>query len=281
LQRFPDVSGYLKKYGGMTVPMAPWLTHQLPFVTVKTTSPLGAPKLTAWLRSTRVTYGERSDLFAELVDETGAALYPTTLKAFVRPPGHPELALVQNLEPSSDGVPNRFSTSLLLDKGRYRSLQRSNSAGPVPIEYAVEATGTHHGRPYARRAVGSFFIHEPGAELVASSAHVARRVSGERADLLLSIDIRVTKPGTYWAGAELWAEEKPVAQAQLRLGRLEQGEYPVTLLFGGAVLRDSQLDGPYTVHNVRLHQVDSVPPQEASAIAELEPTVEFRAEDFR
>jgi hypothetical protein len=72
-----------------------------------------------------------------------------------------------------------------------------------------------------------------------------------------------------------------VAQAQLRLGELEPGDYPLTLLFGGQVLRDSQIDGPYTVHNVRLNQVDSIPPQEATPITELEPTPDLRADEFR
>jgi hypothetical protein len=234
-----------------------------------------------WLPSTRVLFGERTVLLAELVTEAGAPLVPATLKAIVRPAGQPEFAFQQNLEASADGVPNRYSTPILLEPERYRSLQQGSTSAPIAMEYAVEASGTYRGQPYQRRAVGSFFIHQPNAELVASSARVDKHTTADGSDLLLNVDIHVAKRGTYWAGAELWADERPVAQAQLRLGELEPGDYPVVLLFGGQVLRDSELDGPYTVRNVRLNQVDSVPPQEATPIAELEPTPAWQASEFR
>lgn len=260
--------------------MSPSITHQAPSATVRLASLGQAPKLTVWLPSTRILFGERTALFAELATETGAPLTPTTLKAVIRPAGQPEFAFQQNLEASTDGVPNRYSTPILLQPERYRSLRQGTASAPIAMEYAVEATGTYRGEPYERRAVGSFFIHRPSAELVASSARTNKHTAADGTDLVLSVDIRVAKRGSYWAGAELWVDERPVAQAQLRLGELEPGEYPVALLFGGQVLRDSQVDGPYTVRNLRLNQVDSVPPQESTPIAELEATPAWRATEF-
>jgi hypothetical protein len=257
--------------------MSPSLTYQPPFATVKVHSTGPAPRLTAWLPATRVVFGEIARLSAELVDSAGAPIEPRTLKAIIRPVGHPELSFEQNLEPSAQS--SRYSTEFLIDRARLGALHRPHSA-PIPIEYRVQATGGAGDQAFEREAYGAFFIHEAGARLVAGSATVKQERAGHDVDLVLQVTVEVAKKGQYWAGAELWADEKPVAQSQLLLGLLQPGEYPVSLLFGGQVLRDSGLDGPYTVHNVRLRQVDSIPPQEADPIAELEETQAFQSTDF-
>lgn len=280
LQVQPDARKYLKKYNGMTVPMSPWLTFQAPFPTIKLSSVEAHPTLTVWLPATRVKFGEVTRLYAELRGDVADAVRPRTLKAVFRPRGRPDREFELPFQATHEGASDLYFVELPIEPSRFARERRDPLAAPVAAEYSVTASGSYHDIEFIRSVVGSFFIHEPGAEIVANSATVKRREHEAGTDLVLTVQIQVTRPGSYWTGAELWAGDKPVAQAQLRLGTLEPGTYPISLLFGGEVLRDSHRDGPYTVRNVRLRQIDSVPPQEADPVAALPATPSYRADQF-
>jgi hypothetical protein len=99
---------------------------------------------------------------------------------------------------------------------------------------------------------------------------------------LLSIDVEVRRAGPYHAYAELWsaAAGRSLAFGRKNLGRLEPGVHRIALLFGGQIVRDSGVDGPYAVRNLELLRVTRQRPHHAPPIAELMTTPAWRAADF-
>lgn len=102
-------------------------------------------------------------------------------------------------------------------------------------------------------------------------------------DIEMVVTATVSRPGTYWIHAELWAGTSgniPVAFAVDRIVNVEDGLLRRSMIFGGAIIRDRGLGGPFTVRNVRLNQVDTMPPQESTPVAELPPTPAWKVIDF-
>ena len=100
---------------------------------------------------------------------------------------------------------------------------------------------------------------------------------------MLDADVRVDRPGTYWAYAELWAGSpgaRPIAFARRRFPHLEPGHHRISLLFGGAIIRNAQVDGPYVVRRLLLSQVDQHPPRPLGPATALPDGVIGRASDF-
>jgi hypothetical protein len=50
------------------------------------------------------------------------------------------------------------------------------------------------------------------------------------------------------------------------------GKRRLSLLFGGAILKEAGVDGPYVVRNLRFQQVDTHPPHESDPILVLPPS---------
>ena len=153
------------------------------------------------------------------------------------------------------------------------------SATPVSFDYVVQAQGQVLGEAFARTATGSFLVHSGGGHLDPAGARVERRGG----NLVLEVPASIDRPGTYWMYAELWGGAgfaSPIAFARDRFEGLPAGDRPLSIFFGGAVLRARGLDGPYLVRNLRFDQVDAFPPQEEEPIAQLPPTAAFRARDF-
>jgi hypothetical protein len=95
--------------------------------------------------------------------------------------------------------------------------------------------------------------------------------------------MHVEEKGAYFVMAELWGGQDgitPIAFGRERLGDVPTGDRKTTLLFGGQVIRDSGVDGPYVVRNVTLSRVSTLPPHQAEPIASLPSTPPFRANDF-
>jgi hypothetical protein len=151
------------------------------------------------------------------------------------------------------------------------------------VRYLVRVRGQLAGERFERTAGGLFYLHRPGGQLARP------RLEREAGDLVLTVEAVIQRAGSYWAYAELWGEggtgdasdDRPVAFARERLPNLSAGRHPVKLLFGGLVIRDSGVDGPYVVRNVRFSQVDTHPPHEATAGDSLPPTPPWRAAEFR
>jgi hypothetical protein len=99
---------------------------------------------------------------------------------------------------------------------------------------------------------------------------------------MASVSVTVERPGRYWAGGQLWGGDggnTPIAFSQHPLGFLPAGVHRVELLFGGQIIRDGAIDGPYVIRNIHLNQVDSLPPQQAQVVSEAT-TPPFRASEF-
>jgi hypothetical protein len=113
----------------------------------------------------------------------------------------------------------------------------------------------------------------PGTESIALDGH---------GNALLSIEVEVRRAGPYHAYAELWspAAGRSLAFGRKNLGRLEPGVHRISLLFGGQILRDSGVDGPYAVRNLELLRVTRQRPHRAQPVAELMTTPPWRASDF-
>lgn len=101
---------------------------------------------------------------------------------------------------------------------------------------------------------------------------------------MLDVDALVDRPGSYWAYGELWAgsdEQRPIAFARRRLPHLERGRHPIRLLFGGAIIRKAQADGPYLVRRLLLSQVDQHPPRAVGPAIDVPGGASGRASDFQ
>jgi hypothetical protein len=151
---------------------------------------------------------------------------------------------------------------------------------PRFFRYQITVTGTRAGVPFERRAGGIFYVHDPGARLLAATAELAP----EGGDLRLRIKAAVARAGTYFVYAELWGgpgrAELPVAFARERLAGLTPGEQMLELRFGGRIIHDSAINGPYVVRNLRLQQVDTHPAHEDDPIAELPPSADYPVDTF-
>jgi hypothetical protein len=153
-----------------------------------------------------------------------------------------------------------------------------NTAPPAAVRYLVRARGRLDGEPFARSTGGIFYVHHPGGQLQTAQAQVVRRDG----DVVIDTEMVIERPGTYWAYAELWGGpegDRPVAFARERLPNLSRGRHPIALRFGGLIIRDSGVDGPYRVRNLQLKQVDTHPPHESEPET-LPATPAWRATDF-
>ena len=163
----------------------------------------------------------------------------------------------------------------------HQSLSGSGVDTPPPtaIRYLVRARGSVDGAPFARSAGGVFYLHQPGGHLQMDRTAIARKDG----DLVVNTAAVIERPGTYWAYAELWGGsdgDRPIAFARERLTNLAAGRHTLALRFGGRIVRDSGVDGPYVVRNVQFKQVDTHPPHEAEPQAALPATPPWRADDF-
>ena len=111
----------------------------------------------------------------------------------------------------------------------------------------------------------------------------AAQISRAAGDLVLDTEVLVDRAGSYWAYAELWAGSdgsRPIAFARRRIPHLKPGLHAIRLLFGGAIIREAGVDGPYFVRRLVLNQVDGHPPREVGRAPQLKSDPAWRALDF-
>jgi hypothetical protein len=222
-----------------------------------------------------VQAGREVVLHAALLDESGAPVAPQSIAASLARRGAPASAELPMVA-APPGSPHHFELRLRAPDAD----PRSTDAAPAAFDYTVQARGAWQGEAFVRAAAGGFLVHSAGGGVDAGSAHAERRGG----DLALFFAARIERPGTYWAWAELWGGPEgtePIAFARERFETLGSGLRPLALVFGGAIIRDAGVDGPFIVRNFRWQQVDAFPPQEQDPIAQLPPTQPFRARDFR
>jgi hypothetical protein len=119
------------------------------------------------------------------------------------------------------------------------------------------ATGMHSGVPFSRQAQSAFMVAADTAALAGTYTDypVDTNDNGFYEYLAVDTGLQVTEAGTYTLSAWLvGAGDTPIAQATHYI-TLSTGVQTATLQFDGGLIRDSGLDGPYTVTEVYL--VDS------------------------
>jgi hypothetical protein len=232
------------------------------------------PELVVWPSSTRVTPPEVVRIHATLSDGSGRRADAEAIEVRVAPNGGEGAATGAPMVASSDPGTHYDFAMPALSHG-----PRQENAPPREYHFVVRATGTYRGERFERVAGGFFLVQSSGAKLDREATSADLR----RGNLELAVTLVVDRPGTYFATAELWGGPEagsPIAFARERLEKLTPGVHHVTLLFGGQIVRDSGIDGPYAVRNVRLLQVDTIPPHESEPIAVLPATYDYRARDF-
>jgi hypothetical protein len=261
----PGPGELILRYEGRSGRLSPNARPDGADVTTKVTSAGNAPTLVIWVPSLRIQAGAEVVIHAALVDEGGAPVQPDSIVAVLArhgaPPG-PELPM------------QRVSAS-----DHQFELRARAPAEPAIFDYVVRARGSLHGEAFDRAAAGAFHVNASGGRLDVAAARVEKRGG----DLALVIPAHVEQAGTYWMYAELWGGPggtQPVAFARERFERTPPGDRPLSISFGGAIIRAAGIDGPYVVRNLRFQQVDAFPPQEQEPVAALSPTQAFRAQDF-
>jgi hypothetical protein len=156
------------------------------------------------------------------------------------------------------------------------SVAGGNAAPPLDLELSVSVTSRLDHKEIAHSRAEPITISRSGARLREGEAELRR--NGENLELDVAFDIKT--PGRFWAYAELWGQDKPLAFGRRTLGELPAGRSHTTLTFGGAIIRDLGVDGPYVVKNVTLARVDTKPPHLAQKIERLDPSPRWAAAEF-
>lgn len=266
---------HVDRYQGRSGRLSP---HADPHGTRATTpirSHMAAPNVIAWVPSVAATIGEEVVLGAAVIGGEDEIVEPETIEAtFFR-------------SDPSDGV-----TVAMRRATRERAAQwevgyvptaeahpiGADGAPPL-VRWTVRARGTYEGERYSRSASGLFHVSSPGARLDTGRARAER--SGT--DLVVRVPVVIERPGTYYGYAELWGGEDaatPIAFARDRVRYERAGEQVFTFLFGGAVIRERGIDGPYVVRNMRFMQVDSIPPHEQAPVEEVLTTPDWPVSGF-
>ncbi len=272
----PGPGPYMDLYQGRSGQLSSYASPKAIDPTTQVSSRGGEPVVLAWVPSIRVQAGQDALIQAVVIDHEQKLVVPDSVAINIARAGDTKgAALNLPMQPAPPGAHHQFEY-------RFPTVDITPEEGartPVTVNYAIEASGTFNGEHYDHVAFGSFNVQFPGAKNDPASATVQKHDG----DITVSFRAQVDTPGTYWGYAELWGGEdgaKPVAFARERWENVARGEPTFTLTFGGLIIRDSKVDGPYIVRNVRFMQVDSFPPQENDPIPELPPTPAWHAADF-
>jgi hypothetical protein len=271
----PGPGPYMELYQGRSGALSPNASPNGAEVTTPIRSRGGEPLLTAWVPSLRVQSDEEAVIHGTLTDARGGAVRPESIGVHIVPGRQAQYGRTVVMNPAPEGAAHHFEYRYRLDP----ALVPTSSNVPFEVDYVVVARGEWGGHRYERVVNGSFRVHVPGARW-SSNAWQTQREGG---DLRVLAQVEISRAGTYWAYAELWGGEggrRPIAFARDRFENLPVGPRTIELTFGGLIIRESNIDGPYTVRNVRLMQVDAVPPQESEPVRELPPTPPWRASEF-
>jgi hypothetical protein len=269
---------YLTLYKGLSTRLNPALAPHESFPTTRIESGK-SPRLVIWTVSNRTVVGDSARVHALLLDDKGERVWPVTAAIHLFPAGRPAEGYSTLMKPTPDDPAAMFAWAFHADPAKFPAFgSGGKTRAPVMYGVFVHMEGTWEGKPFVRDAQGGFFVESPGASLDAERIAISRT----QEDLVVSVHVQIERAGRYWAGAELWGGPGgtiPLALAQRPLGDLPAGPSTVELVFGGQILRDAGVDGPYTIRSIHLNQMDTVPPHQAPAIDEVK-TPAFRASEF-
>jgi hypothetical protein len=140
-------------------------------------------------------------------------------------------------------------------------------------------TGTNGGKRFATGLSHIFFLQRAGVRI-----GDAFDTTLDAGDVVFSMQVEVLATGNYYARAELWGEG-PAGPAVIAVARdtwraLPAGAHRLTLRFGGAIVRDAGIDGPFRIRSVELYRTDTTPPHVAPPIREAASTPPYRSTEL-
>lgn len=260
---------HLRRYGGRSGRLEPRQEPEWADPTTVSTSRTEEPVLLGWTPTIRVQRGAVVPIRAALRDASGEV---APSRIYVQVFGEdPAIAADADMPRTAEGLHEHLYTV---------PASVTSIRGPTRIAWIVRAEGTYAGEPFTRSVTGFVLVQEPGGALDPTRAQITRGGEG----IVLRIPARIVTPGNYWAYAELWGGEEgrtPIAFGRSLMEQVSAGERVVELLFGGAIVRDAGVDGPYTIRNVRFMRTDTVPPHEEEPIPVLATTPPWPASSFR
>ena len=261
---------HIGRYGGHSGRLPATLSLAAAEPTTRIDSVESNPTLQVWVPSVRVT-ARGTTIFARLIDDPAApaAVSPPLVAIAAADQEPSDFLPMQAAESGAAGPAHEFRKGFVPPPA---PAAPGSLLPPRQFRYVVVVKGARGGEPFERRAGGLFFVHDPRAQLDPASAQVAP----EAGDLVLRVDAQVERAGTYYVYAELWGGrgdgQQAIAFARDRLTGVPAGVRSIELRFGGRILAGAHVDGPYTVRNLRLQQVDTHPAHEADPIAALPAT---------
>jgi hypothetical protein len=268
---------HFARYGGRSgqLPATMKLADRLP--TARVDSAERNPTLQVWLPSLRVS-ARGTTIRARLLDDPATpAVISSPLIAIAPDDDTPTTFVAMAAAPTGTASAPEYEKSFVPPAPP----ATATVAPPRQFRYQVLVRGVRDGQAFERRAGGLFFVHDPRATLDPTATTVTR----DAGDLVVRAPLQIDRAGTYFVHAELWggpdgAGQQAIAFARDRLVGVSPGPRTVELRFGGAIIADSHVDGPYVVRNLRLQQVDTHPAQEGDPVPALPPTPAWPARDF-
>lgn len=115
----------------------------------------------------------------------------------------------------------------------------------------LRAQGSFADKPYQRTTTAVFTIAPATANLTGSQADVGLREGVLLTKLAVDVGVAVVQSSRLTLTADLYAGETFITQATTTV-TLAAGEQTMRLLFAGEAIRDSGLDGPYTLRHLLL-----------------------------
>jgi hypothetical protein len=267
---------HFARYGGRSGQLPATLTVAAAEPTTRVESAEKAPTLQVWLPSLRVT-ARGTTIHARLLDDPATPAVASPPLVAIAPAAAPLSSFVAMTVAAGTNPPEYEFAFVPPASGDTTSA----AVPPRQFRYQVLVRGVRDGQAFERRAGGLFFVHDPRATLDVAATTVTR----DGGDLVVRAPLQIDRAGTYFLYAELWggsdgAGRQPVAFARDRLVDVSPGPRTAELRFGGAIVADSHVDGPYVVRNLRLQQVDTHPAHEGDPVAALPPTPAWPAREF-
>jgi hypothetical protein len=240
-----------------------------------------APRLTVWSDRLQVNVGESTTLHAVLKSGDGDDVHPDQI--FVRVGRADALGTGTEIgmvpQGSASGV--EYLATFAADEAFHpRADPGGRLEAPVGVNYTVTAQGIWSDKPFTRLAANLLFVHRAGALVQRTGGRLQKTDRG----LVMTASANVERPGDYWAYAELWGGPdgtKPIAFGQRRYPDRRAGKLELEILFGARIIANAGVDGPFTIRNLRIDNVDTVPPHRVPPIAVWAVSPPYRAVHFR
>lgn len=274
----PGPGEYLRFYGGRSGALSPHARPSWANVTTQMRSRHpDPPSVVAWTPTIRVQSGQAVPFLALLRTPEGRhRAQRVTLTLWDEAEAGERQVAEMTYVPGDEESPHDYEALYTADADQW---PEPGNGRPVELNWLIRAEGTYEGEPYARDAGGVLTIHSPAGMLRAETIEVAKTNEG----FVLRAQAVIEEQGTYWAYAEAWGGhdgDRPIAFGRLRRENLEPGTHTFELLFGGAIVADRGIDGPYAIRNLRFMRVDTVPPQEQEPIDPAATTPPWTAASF-